>query len=603
MLIYAIKFILFSSALVPLALMAQVKDDFTDGNFMSNPSWSGDTSVFIVNSQHQLQLNASAADTSCLVTQGVNASAMEWSFWIKMSFNTSLNNYARIYLGSDSDDLKGPLNGVYLQLGGSGDSIILFRQNGNMHTPLFPFPFLRTNKSVNSFRIKICRDSAGTWQMDADSTGGKRFSRYGSFTDKQAFSLAWLGLFCRYTSSNSTRVYLDDFYAGTILRDTTSPRVISAGFSDSLTIRIRFSEFVDSACLEKGLNFSLKNNPEKIKEVHIIRDDAAIINIKINANENEFFCDTLRIKIISDYAGNLMADTSIFLCYYIPGPCLSGDVVINEVLFHPDAAGSRFIEFYNRSVKVINLRALSAGTAGGSATGSQPEQLSGEERLLLPNDFFVVTADSAKLCSRYYVPDPGKITEMEHFPSMSSDTGSVFLISAEDSVVIDEMSYSTKMHLPFLVNTEGVSLERLNPQGSSNSRANWQSASETSGFASPGYDNSHYAIEPGNGTEIELSGTVITPDNDGKDDFLFIKVSGVEPGTLLSLRIFDLKGNLVKTIANSSDISENALFTWDGTGDNNRVVPMGYYVVFEESISISGKHSTSKKAVAVAQKL
>ena len=100
-----------------------------------------------------------------------------------------------------------------------------------------------------------------------------------------------------------------------------------------------------------------------------------------------------------------------------------------------------------------------------------------------------------------------------------------------------------------------------------------------------------------------MSGTVITPDNDGKDDFLFIKVSGVEPGTLLSLRIFDLKGNLVKTIANSSDISENALFTWDGTGDNNRVVPMGYYVVFEESISISGKHSTSKKAVAVAQKL
>ena len=30
---------------------------------------------------------------------------------------------------------------------------------------------------------------------------------------------------------------------------------------------------------------------------------------------------------------------------------------------------------------------------------------------------------------------------------------------------------------------------------------------------------------------------------------------------------------------------------------------MGYYVVFEESISVSGQHSKAKKAVAVAQKL
>ena len=159
------------------------------------------------------------------------------------------------------------------------------------------------------------------------------------------------------------------------------------------------------------------------------------------------------------------------------------------------------------------------------------------------------------------------------------------------------------MHLSFLLNTEGVSLERLDPQIPSDYRANWQSASETSGFASPGYENSHYAIEPGNGTDIQLSSSIISPDNDGKDDFLYIKVNTVEPGTLFSLRVFDLKGNLVKTITSPSIISENSIFIWDGTGDSNLILPMGYYLIFSESISVSGKHSSVKKAIVIAQKL
>ena len=588
--------------LIPFTLAAQVKDDFTDGNFSSDPAWSGDTSVFTVNSLHQLQLSSSGTDTSCLVTRGVDLPEMEWNVWVKMSFNTSLNNYSRVYLASDSRVLGEALNGVYIQLGGSGDSIILFKQNGNIHTPLFKFPLLRTNQSVNVFRIRICRDSAGTWDLYADSTGGWRFSKFGSFNDKIKLSPEWLGVFCRYTSSNSARFFFDDFYAGKILRDTIPARVIAFGFSDSLTIRIRFNELVDTTCLEQGSNFSLKNNPEKLLKAYILQSDPETAIIKINTLNNEFYCDTLSIRNISDLSGNLLSDTSIFICYYIPGPCQQGDLVINEVLFDPDAAGSRFIEFYNRSEKVINLNSLSAGTSANSINVVKCENLCSGERMLYPKDFFVITADSAKLISRYYVPDHDNISMMDHFPSMSSDSGFVYLISNEDSAVIDRMWYSKSMHLPFIVNTEGVSLERLDPQGSSDNRANWQSASETSGFASPGYDNSHYTIQDPNNTDIQLSSVIISPDNDGRDDFLYIQMNDEEPGTLLSLRIFDMRGNLVKTLASQSTVSENFLFVWDGTDSNNHIVPMGYYVVLSESLSVSGKKSRVKKAVAVTQK-
>ena len=106
-----------------------------------------------------------------------------------------------------------------------------------------------------------------------------------------------------------------------------------------------------------------------------------------------------------------------------------------------------------------------------------------------------------------------------------------------------------------------------------------------------------------NGFDLQLSNSIFSPDDDGKDDLLFIKVNNVEAGTLLSLRIFDIKGTLIKIIAGSSTVSENSLFLWDGTGSNNLTVSMGYYIVFAESLSISGKHSKVKKAVIVARKL
>jgi len=225
------------------------------------------------------------------------------------------------------------------------------------------------------------------------------------------------------------------------------------------------------------------------------------------------------------------------------------------------------------------------------------------EGMLLPGGFYVIAADSEKLCSRYHVPFPGRISVPGHFPSMNPDSGSIVLITNGDSAIIDEMRYYDNWHLPFLENTEGVSLERLNPQLPSGLRANWQSASGTSGFASPGYENSHYASDPGNGIDVQLSSTMISPDNDGKDDFLYIKLNNVEEGTLVKMRIFDISGNLIRIICNSTTASENSMFVWDGTGDNNLRVPMGYYILLSESISISGRHARVKKAIAVAEKL
>ena len=103
-----------------MATDAQVFDDFSDGNFTSNPAWQGDTGQFqITNSsaippemKPALQLNAEGSDTSVLYLPNSMMMNTEWRFWVKLSFNTSANNFARVYLVSDQEDLKGTIKRI-----------------------------------------------------------------------------------------------------------------------------------------------------------------------------------------------------------------------------------------------------------------------------------------------------------------------------------------------------------------------------------------------------------------------------------------------------------------------------------------------------------
>jgi len=105
-----------------------------------------------------------------------------------MSFNTSANNHARIYLVSDREDLEGPLEGYFLQAGGSSDSVVFYRQQGDLLTSLFTCSGLFTGRSANTLRFIVTRDDSGSWEVLADSAGGMNFLSQGTFSDIQVAS-------------------------------------------------------------------------------------------------------------------------------------------------------------------------------------------------------------------------------------------------------------------------------------------------------------------------------------------------------------------------------------------------------------------------------
>ena len=63
--------------LLPVSLLAQVTDDFSDGDFTQHPAWSGTMDKFIVNSNLQLQLNAEEAGTAFLSLPFTEFESME----------------------------------------------------------------------------------------------------------------------------------------------------------------------------------------------------------------------------------------------------------------------------------------------------------------------------------------------------------------------------------------------------------------------------------------------------------------------------------------------------------------------------------------------
>src|SRR5688500_5404731 len=67
---------------------AQVVEDFSDGELLANPSWSGSTTSFIVNDVYQLQLNAAAAGSSWLSMPFPSPQLHEvsWEIFVKQSF-------------------------------------------------------------------------------------------------------------------------------------------------------------------------------------------------------------------------------------------------------------------------------------------------------------------------------------------------------------------------------------------------------------------------------------------------------------------------------------------------------------------------------------
>jgi hypothetical protein len=582
---------------------AQVTDNFSDGDFINNPSWSGDTAKFTVNSGQQLQLNAAGTDSGFLaVPNTANLNNCEWNFWIRLNFSPSSSNNARVYLVSDQQNLKSPLNGYYLQLGEalSNDQVELFRQNGATSTSICR----GTTLIASSFaiRVKITRNASGLWQLYIDPAGGNTFQPEASGTDSAFNTTSYFGWVCKYTSSNATKFYLDDVYVGAMIQDTTPPLIVEAAVITTTQLDVQFNEQVDSVTTQNINSYSVNDGIGAPLSAQRDVSDFTLVHLSFATAFQNSVLYALTVSNISDLSGNAITNSTVNFC--IPEVAQPGDIIINEILYNPFTGGEDFVELYNRSSKIINLKTLNI--ASGDYDTQVLDDINGittENIYLLPGHYALLSESPAVVMAEYNCPSQDVFVAVASMPAYNIDRDIAAITDAASLTVIDWLSYSDSWQFPLLNSSKGVSLERINPQKPTQDSTNWHSAAESVGFATPGYRNSQYSESSGNGSEILIAPEIFSPDNDGHNDVTNINYQFDAGGYTANVTIFDSRGRHVRKLVSSELLGISGSFTWDGVNDKHEKASIGIYIVFVEVFRLDGSVKSFKKTCVLASRL
>jgi len=364
---------------------------------------------------------------------------------------------------------------------------------------------------------------------------------------------------------------------------------------NSVTIRVGFSE---TAVIGPGGISSFSIGDAGLVSVYPddpLRRNYYLIPEKPLVNGTLY---TLRITSgVNDPAGNSMVNSSFD--FGLACETENGDIVFNELLFNPLPGDPDYIELFNSSGKVIDASGLllaSVNDATGATSSSVP--LSATARCILPGTCYAVTTDRQKVIFRYFSSVPERIFETGSLPSMTDREGHLLLMN-KSLERIDEVSYNEKMHFPLLSGVEGISLEKIRPESPSCDKGNWHSASEASGWGTPGAVNSVFTEEPVSSDNIVLSSTRITPDNDGYEDLLVIDMRLKGNGNVVSVTVFDEAGSFVRKLAENMLAGPEAAIVWDGTADGGSPVRNGIYILLITIFDETGKTNRWKRVCAV----
>jgi hypothetical protein len=386
--------------------------------------------------------------------------------------------------------------------------------------------------------------------------------------------------------------------------DNTIPELVRVSLISNNSIQVYFSEPMDSLYLMNTLNYSIDNSIGSPQSANPVAPDYTSVvldfipAIQVGTIYTITINDTLR-----DCVGNVLAASSSAR-FAIPQTPVQNDIVINELLSNPKDDGVDYVELYNRSSKVIDLKELvlsSYDTVAAALTDI--ENITNDGYLLFPAEFVVLTTNPSKVKEQYTTQNPNWFISMVSFPSYNNDDGIAVLSLKNQTGIIDMLTYTIDMEYALLSSTDGVSLERINYERPSTDKTNWHSAAETAGFGTPTYKNSQFSEGVAVEDPVSVSPEIFSPDNDGNNDVLNINYTLETPGYMLNVTIYDASGRLVRNLIKNVMLGTSGTFSWDGITDDNEKARIGIYVIYFEVFDLDGNVKHYKKSAVLASKL
>ncbi len=457
----------FLTAFISSDVLAQtviIDEDFSDGDFTNNPTWTDPESKHIVNASNRLQLDAPEVTDEAVITTPSTAAYGEWEALIQLGFNPSGSNLARFYIISDSPGLKNDLNGYFIQIGDTEDEVSLYRQDGNGSTKIIDGTDGLVDSDPVTVRIRVTRDTHGNWELLADPSGGSTYSSQGTTTDNTYSQSSYIGLFSDYSSTRHDLFEYDDIQ---VTKVNPPLDIQNVAVIDNQTFDVSFNLDIDPSSVQNS-DFSISpgagnpNNTSTSNNVVQLSYDSPITG-------GEY---TLAVNDIDDTDGNTIDPNTTFEFQFFDSYA-NGDIIINEFAYDfPTSLSEEYIEIRNTSNKYLNLANWQIGDNNNTnALGANPIPIE-------PDSFLVISADTTELFNVF----GNRAYHEAGFPALNNSTPDAVQLITDDGTIADSLTYNSSW------GGTDVALERRSASTPSIYQENWGNSPNANG-GTPGLPN------------------------------------------------------------------------------------------------------------------
>jgi len=250
------KILILALLMFPLFVLAQVNDDFTDGDITANPTWSGDVGSYeILDPPVSLTgaINPDAGNDAFVLRSTINTgdavittqSDIAYGQWIFSVADgrdwsiSSTNDYIIILMSDDNTPanlVDGALNfnGYFLRLDGSmDDQFVLYKQTADVSEVVIDtdFPLAIDGATPLGRTIKITRSETGNWAIFiADGFEVTPTIQYGATTNDNSHTTSnYFGISTNISSPSEGRVLMFDNLQITPISTSDATSIVSAG--------------------------------------------------------------------------------------------------------------------------------------------------------------------------------------------------------------------------------------------------------------------------------------------------------------------------------------------------------------------------------------
>ncbi|MDH5367398.1 MAG: lamin tail domain-containing protein, partial [Cyclobacteriaceae bacterium] len=484
--------------------LAQLTDQFSDGELTTNPSWSGDLGLFAINNG-ELQSLSSGAATYYLSTPSTLSLQAQWEFFFNFKFSTSGANYADIYLMSDNADLNAVSNGYFIRIGNTADEISLYKIEASIESILIDgTDGLVNSTSNNPFNIRVSRSDVGFWELEIDDGATGTYLFEGSVTENTITTSSFFGIkIIQSTAAGPiNNHFFDNISVSEIIPDTQPPSVVSINAVSYTEIDVKFDESVNQSTAELFTNYFVDGSIGSPIQAILDGLDNTIVHLTFPVAFTNNTDYVLTTRNIEDINSNMMPISNTNFTFLIPDIAAIGDIIINEFMADPNPPiglpDAEFVEIYNASTKIIDLQNY---TLSGSTISTIPY-------LLLPNEYLILCDDADTSLFQPY----GSVLGVPAWNILTNTGETITLKDENNLLIIDQVSYTTSWYNDASKENGGYSIELINPNSPCLGQYNWGASNSTIG-GTPGVINSVYDNTPDITPPAIISVEVVSSDS------------------------------------------------------------------------------------------